>query len=99
MGVAGFFLAAELHPDGPQVTITDGNSNCAESLKKNLELNAESLPHLNDKVTINQLIWSTELDVNQPMDKKFDFIFIADCLYFSNFHKELVHTLRSLMHE
>lgn len=39
MGLAGFFLAAELHPEGPKVTISDGNTNCAESLKKNLELN------------------------------------------------------------
>jgi len=52
MGLAGFFLAAELTPNGPKVTITDGNLNCSESLKKNLELNLERYPHFSDKVQV-----------------------------------------------
>lgn len=43
---------------------------------------------------IEELVWSLDQD---KISKKYDLIILADCLFFKDFHKELIATLLNLL--
>ena len=71
--------------------ITDGNHKCVESLHKTWELN----PSIQGMSQVKHLIWSKENDPQSEFGV-FKHIFISDCLFFTDFHDDLIFTLQRL---
>lgn len=85
-GIAGFLCANE---NIKSIKITDGNIKSVNSLKLVSDMNKE----LKDKISIEVLQWSFDISDNI----KYDVIIGADILFFEDYHKELIHTLYSLI--
>ena len=97
-GLIGLVSAALMHrrQEGAcEVVITDGNDRCVQSLQANVALNLPQFEQV--LVRACPLLWSRNEDP-EPVFGKFDQILIADCLFFENFHIDLVYTLRQLAH-
>lgn len=85
-GIAGFLCANE---NIKSIKITDGNIKSVNSLKLVSDMNKE----IKDKISIEVLQWSFDITDNI----KYDVIIGADILFFEDYHKELIHTLYSLI--
>ena len=96
IGLVSAALMQQRQESACEVVITDGNERCVESLQTNVALN---LPQFEQVVSIRAcpLLWSRN-DDPEPDFGKFDQILIADCLFFENFHIDLVYTLKQLAH-
>mmetsp|Transcript_44452 Transcript_44452/g.140268 ORF Transcript_44452/g.140268 Transcript_44452/m.140268 type:complete len:195 (-) Transcript_44452:50-634(-) len=83
------------------ILITDGNEKVVEGLKESLKTNQgpeHSTVFCCKEIGIRQLIWSEKLSSLQvPRAGTFDFVIGADCLFFRDYHKALVHTLDVLL--
>lgn len=85
-GIAGLLCANE---NIKSIKITDGNIKSVNSLKLVSDMNKE----IKDKISIEVLQWSFDISDNI----KYDVIIGADILFFEDYHKELIHTLYSLI--
>lgn len=70
--------------------------NLFEELKENLLKNDVLTPTFLEKhnLQIEELIWSLDQDNHS---RKYDLIILADCLFFKDFHSELIATLLNLL--
>ena len=76
--------------------ISDGNEECWEGIKKNLQLNSDLIGADNiPRVTIKHIVW----DEDYRSEHKYDYIFMADCLFFRDYHSALQNTLSELLQD
>lgn len=99
-GLCGLGIAA--HLGDARVYLTDGHPLCAANLRVCLEMNRQQRV-LKAKTRAMQLLWSKEdaeghaqrlLDAEPA---KFGVILGADCLFFKDFHEDLLWTLQQLL--
>ena len=93
-GLVGFAFSAIANDQGfenLEVIVSDGNTKCVEQLNQTIELN----PSIKPSTLAKHLIWSKDNDP-QPEYGIFRHIFISDCLYFTDFHDDLIYTLQRL---
>lgn len=94
-GLAGLTVAKNIDQVS-EVVITDGNSICVDRIKKNIQIN-----NLEDKVKSSVLLWDRNLSFKKQdqftSQSKFDLILISDCLFFVNFHTDLIITIDELL--
>jgi calmodulin-lysine N-methyltransferase len=83
-------LAVKKNIDIGEIYITDGNSKCVEGLQENVKINFADSKDIFCKV----LIWDAKAENNFGV---FDFVLISDCLFFKNYHIDLVVTIARLL--
>ena len=91
-GFSGFCsLSIKKSIDGlGEIYITDGNTKCVEALETNVSLNFKDHSDILCKV----LVWDAEADNTYG---KFDYVLMSDCLFFKNYHIDLVITITKLL--
>jgi len=97
-GLAGLVAAASTR--ARRVTITDGNKAAAQNVAQCVALNAfnagASASQL--RVDTQQLVWSSaHADEAKARVGAADVVMAADCLFFKDFHVDLVDTLAALV--
>ncbi|XP_022649295.1 calmodulin-lysine N-methyltransferase-like [Varroa jacobsoni] len=90
--LAGFTVAATARAS--EVLLTDGNQRCVANAQLMLEANRGAFGGC--IVHTRRLRWDAENDMND-LQARFDVILIADCLYFHDGRKPLVHTIWNLL--
>eukprot|EP00127_Corallochytrium_limacisporum_P005668 Clim_evm47s210 gene=Clim_evmTU47s210 len=76
-----------------RIHLTDGNEDCAAALLRNI---ATAKPYtLCPNVTSEKLIWTTNFSPGSAGN--FDYVLLADCLYYETVHDALLQVLRSSM--
>ncbi|CAM9622287.1 unnamed protein product [Chrysoparadoxa australica] len=99
-GLAGLGIA--VCTSAREVVITDGNPTAVLGQHAGLEANKHSGAFGSTMVACRRLMWSKdheELAENKAALGSFDVIMGADCLFFVEFHTELLATLHSLLAE
>eukprot|EP00752_Nemacystus_decipiens_P008448 g7551.t1 len=100
LGLAACSLAAE-------VVITDGNPDALKNLEACVGLNAKAGVFGDTKVSARRLVWDS-LDRNGDRASllesspgggggRFDLIIASDCLFFKDFHDDLISTIQCLL--
>ncbi len=96
-GLAGIGLARST--DLRSVVLTDGNPTAVENERICVQLN--STPKKQMQVDCRILVWDRKDTAGQLVEVlsaagggKFDIIVGADCLFFSDFHQDLLHVLQ-----
>jgi calmodulin-lysine N-methyltransferase len=93
-GLCGLLIAKNIN-NITEVCITDGNSLCVEAVKRNIELN---FPNEDKRITDKIILWDRNYTIYDISDKnKFDVVLISDCLFFKNYHVDLVSTIDYLL--
>lgn len=96
-GLAAIALAIKLKDKIGEILISDGNKQCWESIKRNLELNKEAIGEQNfSRISVKCIVWDENLKLSE---NKYDYIWIADWLFFRKYHKALEHTLSELLED
>ncbi|OAF71613.1 hypothetical protein A3Q56_00587 [Intoshia linei] len=104
-GLSSLMLA--IHSSPKYVLITDGNEKCISSniltllvymqeildIKKNIY---ENKHFENQIISVLHLHWQ-KIQVNSILYHSFDIIMSADCLFFKNYHENLINCLDSLL--
>lgn len=93
-GLVGLNLIINI-PKNSKVVITDGNNKCVESIRNNIIINS-----LNDdnKIKADLLFWDKNNSFeNNPYKNHFDVVLISDCLFFKNYHVDLIHTIYNVL--
>ena len=67
-----------------KIKVTDGNKRCVESITRNIKLN-------NILIDSELLVW----DKYSIYNEDYDIIIISDCLFFKNYHIDLIYTIKS----
>eukprot|EP00903_Cladosiphon_okamuranus_P016033 g14804.t2 len=103
-GLAGLGLAACSR--AAEVVITDGNPDALKTLETCVDLNAKEGVFGDTKVSARRLVWDS-LDRNADRAAllgpspdgggRFDLIVASDCLFFKDFHDDLISTIESLL--
>jgi predicted nicotinamide N-methyase len=91
-GLSG--LMVSMYTDNECVLLTDGNTRCIHSLFDNIKVN-----NLN-KISAKFLLWNrfnSYEDIFDNEDNQYDIILLSDCLFFKNYHDDLVHTINSFL--
>lgn len=103
-GLAGLLVAAAA--PAACVHLSDGNAAAVDLLRANARLNccgAETEANLDaacvgvcgtTRVEVAPLLWDRAARYDLP---RFDFVLISDCLFFEEFHCDLLHVLRSTL--
>eukprot|EP00042_Codosiga_hollandica_P041754 m.375510 g.375510 ORF g.375510 m.375510 type:complete len:296 (-) comp56179_c0_seq1:3480-4367(-) len=78
--------ASGLHP--ATLCITDGNTKSVENLQRCIAANSLSCP-----VTADRIVWDAQFTTAETFDE----VLCADCLFFEDFHQELLRALRLLL--
>jgi len=73
-----------------EIYITDGNSKSVEALERNVALNFGE----RKDIFCKELLWDAK--ANNEFGE-FDFVLISDCLFFKNYHNDLVITIKRLL--
>lgn len=95
-GLAAIALAIKLKVKIGHIMISDGNEEWCEGIKKNLQLNADAIGSDNvARVVIKHIVWDEEFQ----SDHKYDYIFMADWLFFRDYHEALQNTLAELLQD
>lgn len=100
-GMAGLaslgLLAHSPFPIG-RILITDGNPLAVDNLKTTLEENRRqgTLPPAT-KVAAELVRWDRNAQLPAHWRGQFHLVFASDCLFFEEFHDDLVHTIRQLL--
>lgn len=98
VGLAGLALAARAKANC--ILLTDGNATCVASLAVAVEHHRSHSALLTNQVECRELIWSEGLSrLDIPRAGTYDYVVAADCLFFRDYHKALVHTLDTLLAE
>jgi predicted nicotinamide N-methyase len=94
-GFCGFssLLIAQNIPTIKEVVITDGNTKCVEAIKENIKLNNLE----KDKVKERVLLWDRTTSFEEKELNSYDYILISDCIFFKNYHIDLIYTIKSLL--
>lgn len=94
-GLAAIALAIKLKDKIGEIMISDGNEQCCESIRNAIRLNQEAIGIDNlHRITVKWIVWDEGLQLSE---KKYDFICIADWLFFRKYHKALEHTISELL--
>ncbi|CAN0240657.1 unnamed protein product [Ectocarpus sp. 12 AP-2014] len=106
-GLAGLGVAA--CSDAAEVVITDGNPDALRNLEECVELNAKEGVFGDTRVAARRLVWDS-LDRNGDRaallsrsssevggSGRFDLIIASDCLFFKDFHDDLISTIGGLL--
>ncbi|CAN0440191.1 unnamed protein product [Ectocarpus sp. 12 AP-2014] len=106
-GLAGLGVAA--CSDAAEVVITDGNPDALRNLEECVELNAKEGVFGDTRVAARRLVWDS-LDRNGDRaalnsrsssevggSRRFDLIIASDCLFFKDFHDDLISTIGGLL--
>jgi predicted nicotinamide N-methyase len=83
-------LAIKKNLDIGEIYITDGNSKSVEALERNVALN---FGERND-IFCKELLWDAKANNEYG---EFDIVLISDCLFFKNYHNDLVITIKRLL--
>ena len=96
-GMAAIALAIKLKDKIGKIMISDGNEECWESIKRNLQLNKDAIGEENlSRISVKCIVWDENLKLSE---NKYDYIWIADCLFFRKYHRALEHTLSELLED
>lgn len=90
--LAGIVLAVMGNP--LKVFLTDGNDNCVKNMEAILQQNKSSFG--STVVLSEKLLWDINSDLSH-LESQFDFIISADCLFFTQSHYGLLHTMAVLL--
>jgi predicted nicotinamide N-methyase len=88
-GLAGLIVAKNI--PSSYVTITDGNTKCVEYLKRNIQLNG-----LDKNAEGKVLLWDRNNTLSVS-EFKYDYVIISDCIFFKNYHEDLIETIYNLI--
>ncbi|KAF0978343.1 hypothetical protein FDP41_002858 [Naegleria fowleri] len=91
IGVAGLMIA-KAFPSITEIVLTDGNVSVVENLRYNIAHLVQNGDLLDDKITCSQLLWQNNAQLE--MLGTFDVILAADCLFFEEYHNDLVTLLK-----
>ena len=91
-GLAGLMLACTHAPS--HVLLTDGNKSSVQNVKEILHANKERFGDTN--ISCDVLLWDSS-SLKEDWLEKFDYVICADCLFFEDFHHELVLVIRKLL--
>ncbi|RLN66224.1 hypothetical protein BBJ28_00016208 [Nothophytophthora sp. Chile5] len=100
-GLASLGLLARAPVALGRVLVTDGNPLSVKNLQ--LCVNENQAQHVfptrtdNTEITAELLRWDRHSTPTQDSLHQFDLIFASDCLFFEDFHEDLVHTIKSLL--
>ena len=102
-GLCGIGLALNLHLPTSSVVITDGHPDCVKNQKICIQMSKQSLNLFKDDINIETCLlrWSKDdiLGDLAPITKNstelFDVIIAADCLFFKDFHDDLIWVLQN----
>ena len=83
-------LAIKKNLEIGELFITDGNSKSVEALETNVDLNFKD----RKDIFCKELIWNAK--ANNEFGE-FDYVLISDCLFFKNYHYDLVITIKRLL--
>jgi predicted nicotinamide N-methyase len=104
-GLCGLIIAKNI-PKINEICITDGNSKCIEGVRNNIKINfpisqyENEYDYLKSKIKEKVLLWDRRLlNYDFSDNYKFDIILLSDCLFFKNYHIDLVYTLDFLLSE
>ena len=84
-GIAGVALAIKLKDKVGEIVISDGNEEWCKSIQETIDANLEEIGISKDRIKWKQIVW----DENFTSDEKFDYIWMADWLFFREFHQAL----------
>jgi len=74
-------------------TITDGNTKCVEYLKRNIQSNG-----LDNNTEGKVLLWDRNIKPSlSEFQFKYDYVIISDCIFFKNYHEDLIETIYNLI--
>ena len=90
VGVAAFLLA-RAQPGIDSLLVTDGNPLVAETLAHNVAALGD------ERVAARELRWDRSASFDDVGPRSFDVILGADCLFFRDYHIDLLHTLDALL--
>lgn len=91
-GLAGLQIGRNI--DGVNVLLTDGNKMSVENLESLCERNART--HSSSQLRSRLLMWNNRASYSD-LENTMDIIICADCLFFTEFHEDFVHTIATLM--
>ena len=94
-GLAGLTIAVTL--TSSEVVITDGNPSAVENLQWCVDYNSGLNRYGNTRVYASQLVWDRDGSDALTALGKFDVVVAGDCLFFSDFHVDLVATILALL--
>eukprot|EP00039_Didymoeca_costata_P023854 m.8542 g.8542 ORF g.8542 m.8542 type:complete len:313 (+) comp3915_c0_seq1:416-1354(+) len=93
-GMAGLAGFAAVSAGAEEVLLTDGNEESVRNLSYNVTANSVMC---NDKlVSTAKVVWDRS-DSYDSFRNKFDLLIAADCLFFTEVHIDLVHTIDTLL--
>lgn len=81
------------------VTITDGHPECVENERVCIQMCKQMYPEI--CISANLLRWSSLEDISnftEEATRLFDVVVCADCLFFENFHDDLLNVLCNTTH-
>jgi predicted nicotinamide N-methyase len=99
-GLCALVIAKNI-PEVKEVCITDGNSKCIDAVRNNIKINLhDEVEYPFSKVKEKVLLWDRKYLNYEISDKnKYDVILLSDCLFFKNYHIDLVNTIDYLLSE
>jgi calmodulin-lysine N-methyltransferase len=103
LGAFGLLAYYKNHSSSIQMDmlITDGNSKAVENLQLCLQENIaqETINCCTNTVKVNLLRWDEQVFKKEKNNdfQQFDLIFASDCLFFENFHVDLLSTIATLL--
>ncbi|KAG2386030.1 hypothetical protein C9374_003179 [Naegleria lovaniensis] len=90
IGVAGLMIA-KAFPCIKEIVLTDGNASVVENLRCNINHLVQSGDLIEEKISCSQLLWQSTSQLE--MLGKFDILLAADCLFFEEYHNDLMTLL------
>lgn len=92
-GLASLIIAQKA--ENVVLEITDGNTQCSNNIKTfSIENNKHSFNEGNT-VNASTFVW----DRNKIITDKYDYVIIADCLFFEKYHIDLVINIKNLLND
>ena len=74
-----------------RLLLTDGNEASVDGIQRNIQLNERHFR--SSHVDCATIVWSTEFESVE----KYDIVICADCLFFTECHESLLHTIDRLL--
>lgn len=91
-GLAGIFLACFGNPS--KLLLTDGNEDCVGNMEAIIHQNKPLFG--STEVSAERLLWDEHCDLS-GLALQFDFVIVADCLFFTQCHSGLLHVIKTLL--